>query len=139
MFQHALKDICVGKNSGRPLDPSDIEFRFYSFGRHTNEDGEIDEYPSFELITHTYDECSKHNISVQNISKSEDVDIAKVHLLSKELCDIVTTICQNSNITEDEYIELLFDSLDEWINEGYTILSQYDLEVEEDDGEDSKG
>lgn len=132
MFKHALKDICIGKNSGRLLDPSDIEFSFYSYGQHTNEDGEIEKYPSFNIVTHTYDECSKHNVAVQNISQSEDIDIAKVHLLCKELCDIVISICQNSNITEDEYVELLFNQINDWIDEGYNILSQYDLEEKDD-------
>lgn len=133
MFNHALKDICVGKNSGQLLDPSDIEFSFYSYGRHIDEDGEIAKYPSFNLVTHTYDECSNHSVIAQNISQSEDIDIAKVHLLCKELCDIVISICQNSNIAEDEYVELLFNQINDWIDEGYNILSRYDIEVEEDE------
>lgn len=139
MFKHALKDIYVGKNSGQLLDPSDIEFSFYSYGRHLDEDGEIAKYPSFNLVTHTYDECFNHNVTVQNISQSEDIDIAKAHLLCTELCDIVISICQNSNITEDEYVELLFNQMNDWINEGYTILSLYDAEVEEDGEESSEG
>ena len=130
MFEHALKDIFVGKNSNRPLDPSDIEFSFYSYGRHVNEDGEIDEYPSFELITHKYDECSGHSITIQNLSNSIDVDIAKIHLLSKELIELVIALKLNTD--EYQYIEFLFDALDNWINDGYDILSQYDLEVEEE-------
>lgn len=51
MFKHTLKDIYVGKNSGQLLDPSDIEFSFYSYGRHLDEDGEIAKYPSFNLVT----------------------------------------------------------------------------------------
>lgn len=139
MFKHALKDIYVGKNSGRLLDPSDIEFRFYSYGKHLNEDGEIEEYPSIELITHTYDECSNHSVSVQNISDSEDVYIAKAHLLCTELCNIIISICQNSNINEDEYLEFLFKQINDRIDEGYSILSQYDAEVEEDEEENSEG
>lgn len=133
MFKHALKDIYVGKNSCQPLDPSDIEFSFYSYGRHIDEDGEIAKYPSFNLVTHTYDKCSNHSVIAQNISQSEDIDIAKVHLLCKELCDIVISICQNSNITEDEYVELLFNQINDWIDEGYNILSRHDIEVEEDE------
>ena len=132
MFKHALKDIYIGKNSGQPLDPSDIEFSFYSYWRHIDEDGEIAKYPSFNLVTHTYDECSNHNVTVQNISQSEDIDIAKAHLLCQELCNIIISIRQNSNITEDEYV-FLFKQIYDWINEGYTILSQYDAEVEEDE------
>lgn len=45
---------------------------------------------------------------------------------------IVISICQNSYINEDEYIEFLFKQINDWIDEGYTILSQYDIEVEED-------
>ena len=41
MFKHALKDIYIGKNSRQLLDPSDVEFSFYSYGRHIDEDGEI--------------------------------------------------------------------------------------------------
>ena len=139
MFKHALKDIYIGKNSGQPLDPSDIEFSFYSYGRHTDEDGEIAKHPSYELVTHTYDECLNHNVTVQNISQSEDIDIAKAHLLCTELCDIVISICQNSYINEDEYIEFLFKQINDWIDEGYTILAQYDIEVVEDGEESSEG
>lgn len=138
MFKHALKDIYIGKNSGQLLDPSDIEFSFYSYGRHIDEDGEIAKYPSFNLVTHTYDECFNHNVTVQNISQSEDIDIAKAHLLCTELCDIVISICQNSNINEDEYIEFLFKQINDWIDEGYTILAQYDIEVVEDGEESSE-
>lgn len=139
MFKHALKDIYVGKNSCQPLDPSDIEFSFYSYGRHIDEDGEIAKYPSFNLVTHTYDECFNHNVTVQDISEPEDIDIAKAHLLCTELCDIIISIRQNSNITEDEYVEFLFKQINDWINERYTILSQYDLEVEEDGEENPEG
>lgn len=135
MFEHALKGISIGKKTNRPLDPSDIEFSFYSYGYHLNEDGEFNEYPSFELVTHTYDECSQHNLSVQNLSHHEDINIAKSYLLCKELCEIVTTLSQNSFMNEDEYIELLFNSMNEWINDGYTILSQYDM-GDEDDAEE---
>ena len=135
MFEHALKQICVGKNTNRLLDPSDIEFSFYSYGRHVNEDGKIDEYPSFEIVTHTYDECSQHNLSIQNLSSYEDINIAKSYLLCKELCEIVTAFSQNSFMNEDEYIELLFNSMNEWINDGYTILSQYDM-VDEENAEE---
>ena len=34
MFKHALKDIYIGKHSRQLLDPSDVEFSFYSYGRH---------------------------------------------------------------------------------------------------------
>lgn len=136
MFKHALKDIYVGKNSGQLLDPSDIEFSFYSYGRHIDENGEIAKHPSYELVTHTYDECYNHSVTVQNISKPEDIDIAKVNLLCSELCIVVGSIRQNSYINEDEYIEFLFKQINDWINEGYTILAQYDVEVEED-GEES--
>lgn len=136
MFKHALKDIYVGKNSGQLLDPSDIEFSFYSYGRHIDENGEIAKHPSYELVTHTYDECCNHSVTVQNISKPEDIDIAKVNLLCSELCIVVGSIRQNSYINEDEYIEFLFKQINDWINEGYTILAQYDVEVEED-GEES--
>ena len=139
MFKHALKDIYIGKNSRQLLDPSDIEFSFYSYGRHLDEDGEIAKYPSFNLVTHTYDECFNHNVTVQNISQSEDIDIAKAHLLCTELCDIVISICQNSYINEDEYIEFLFKQINDWIDEGYTILAQYDIEVVEDGEESSEG
>lgn len=139
MFKHALKDIYIGKNSRQPLDPSDIEFSFYSYGRHIDENGEIAKNPSYELVTHTYDECLNHNVTVQNISQSEDIDIAKAHLLCTELCDIVISICQNSNINEDEYIEFLFKQINDWIDEGYTILAQYDIEVGEDGEESSEG
>lgn len=138
MFKHALKDIYIGKNSGQLLDPSDIEFSFYSYGRHIDEDGEIAKYPSFNLVTHTYDECFNHNVTVQNISQSEDIDIAKAHLLCTELCNIVISICQNSSINEDEYIEFLFKQINDWIDEGYTILAQYDIEVVEDGEESSE-
>lgn len=138
MFNHALKDICVGKNSRQLLDPSDIEFSFYSYGRHIDENGEIAKYPSYELVTHAYDECYNHSVTVQNISKPEDIDIAKVHLLCSELCIVVGSICQNSNIIEDEYIEFLLNQMNDWINEGYTILSLYDVEVEEDEEENSE-
>ena len=139
MFKHALKDIYIGKNSRQLLDPSDIEFSFYSYGRHLDENGEIAKYPSYELVTHTYDECFNHNVTVQNISQSEDIDIAKAHLLCTELCDIVISICQNSNINEDEYIEFLFKQINDWIDEGYTILAQYDIEVVENGEESSEG
>lgn len=139
MFKHALKDIYIGKNTKQLLDPSDIEFSFYSYGRHIDENGEIAKNPSFNLVTHTYDECFNHNVTVQNISQSEDIDIAKAHLLCTELCDIVISICQNSNINEDEYIEFLFKQINDWIDEGYTILAQYDIEVEEDGEESSEG
>ena len=139
MFKHALTDIYIGKNSRQLLDPSDIEFSFYSYGRHLDENGEIAKYPSFNLVTHTYDECFNHNVTVQNISQSEDIDIAKAHLLCTELCDIVISICQNSSINEDEYIEFLFNQMNDWIDEGYTILAQYDLEVVEDGEESSEG
>lgn len=139
MFKHALKDIYIGKNSRQLLDPSDIEFSFYSYGRHLDENGEIAKYPSFNLVTHTYDECFNHNVTVQNISQSEDIDKAKAHLLCTELCDIVISICQNSNINEDEYIEFLFKQINDWIDEGYTILAQYDIEVGEDGEESSEG
>ena len=102
MFKHALKDIYVGKNSGQLLDPSDIEFSFYSYGRHIDENGEIAKHPSYELVTHTYDECYNHSVTVQNISKPEDIDIAKVNLLCSELCIVVGSIRQNSYINEDE-------------------------------------
>ena len=85
------------------------------------------------------DECFNHNVTVQNISQSEDIDIAKAHLLCTELCDIVISICQNSNINEDEYIELLFNQINDWIDEGYNILAQYDVEVGEDGEESSEG
>ena len=78
------------------------------------------------------DECFNHDVTVQNISQSEDIDIAKAHLLCTELCNIIISIRQNSNITEDEYV-FLFKQIYDWINEGYTILSQYDAEVEEDE------
>lgn len=139
MFKHALKDIYIGKNSGQPLDPSDIEFSFYSYGRHTDENGEIAKNPSFNLVTHTYDECFNHNVTVQNISEPEYIDIAKAHLLCTELCNIIISIRQNSNIAEDEYVELLFNQINDWIDEGYNILAQYDIEVEEDGEESSEG
>lgn len=139
MFKHALKDIYIGKNSRQLLDPSDIEFSFYSYGRHTDENGEIAKHPSYELVTHRYDECFRHSVTVQDISEPEDIDIAEAYLLCMELCDIVISICQNSYINEDEYVELLFNQINDWIDEGYTILSQYDIEVEEDGEEDSEG
>lgn len=129
MLNHALKSIHVGKNSGRPLDPSDIEFSFYSYGLHINEDGEIDKYPSFEIVTHQYDECAGHKVSVQPISHYKDANIAQIYLVCAELSQIVETLTLNCD--EDEYIELLFESLSEWIEDGYKILSQYDLEEEE--------
>lgn len=131
MFKHALKDIYVGKNSRQLLDPSDIEFSFYSYGRHLDEDDEIAKYPSFNLVTHTYDECFNHNVTVQDVLEPEDIDIAKAHLLCTELCNIIISIRQNSNITEDEYVELLFNQINDWIDEGYNILSRYDIEVED--------
>ena len=94
MFKHALKDIYVGKNSGQLLDPSDIEFSFYSYGRHIDENGEIAKNPSYELVTHTYDECFNHNVTVQDILEPEDIDIAKVNLLCSELCIVVGSIRQ---------------------------------------------
>lgn len=130
MFKHALKDIYIGKNSGQLLDPSDIEFSFYSYGRHLDEDGEIAKYPSFNLVTHTYDKCFNHNVTVQNISQSEDIDIAKAHLLCTELSNIIIRIRQNSNSAENEYLEFLFKQITDWIDEGYNILSRYDTEVE---------
>lgn len=139
MFKHALKDIYIGKNSRQLLDPSDVEFSFYSYGRHIDEDGEIAKNPSYELVTHRYDECFRHSVTVQDISEPEDIDIAEAHLLCTELCDIVISICQNSYINEDEYIEFLFKQINDWIDEGYTILSQYDIEVEEDGEESSEG
>lgn len=139
MFQHALKDIYVGKNGGQLLDPSDIEFSFYSYGRHIDEDGEIAKNPSYGLVIHRYDECFRHSVTVQDISEPEDIDIAKAHLLCTELCNIIISICQNSNINEDEYIELLFNQINDWIDEGYNILAQYDVEVEEDGEENSEG
>ena len=139
MFQHALKDIYIGKNSGQPLDPSDIEFSFYSYGRHTDENGEIAKNPSFNLVTHTYDECFNHNVTVQDVLEPEDIDIAKAHLLCTELCNIIISIRQNSYIAEDEYLEFLFKQINDWIDEGYALLAQYDLEVEEDGEENSEG
>ena len=139
MFKHALKDIYIGKNIKQLLGPSDIEFSFYSYGRHIDEDGEIAKYPSYELVTHTYDECFNHNVTVQDISEPEDIDIAKAHLLCTELCNIIISIRQNSYINEDEYVELLFNQINDWIDEGYTIISQYDVEVEEDGEENSEG
>ena len=129
MLNHALKSIHVGKNSGRPLDPSDIEFSFYSYGVHIDEDGNIDKYPSFEIITHKYDECSGHHVSSQQISHYKDANIAQIYLVCAELSQIVEALTLNCD--EDDYIELLFESLSEWIEDGYKILSQYDLEVEE--------
>ena len=90
-------------------------------------------------MTHTYDKCYNHSVTVQNISKPEDIDIAKVNLLCSELCIVVGSIRQNSYINEDEYIEFLFKQINDWINEGYTILAQYDVEVEEDGEESSEG
>ena len=90
-------------------------------------------------MTHTYDECFNHNVTVQDISEPEDIDIAKAHLLCTELCNIIISIRQNSNINEDEYLEFLFKQINDWIDEGYTILSQYDAEVEEDGEENSEG
>lgn len=139
MFKHALKDIYIGKHSRQPLDPSDVEFSFYSYGRHIDEDGEIAKNPSYELVTHRYDECFNHNVTVHDISKPEDIDIAKAHLLCTELCNIIISICQNSYIAEDEYIEFLFKQINDWIDEGYTILAQYDIEVVEDGEESSEG
>lgn len=139
MFQHALKDIYVGKNGGQLLDPSDIEFSFYSYGRHIDEDGEIAKNPSYGLVIHRYDECFRHSVTMQDISEPEDIDIAKAHLLCTELCNIIISIRQNSNINEDEYLEFLFKQINDWIDEGYTILSQYDIEVEEDGEEDPEG
>lgn len=95
--------------------------------------------PSYELVTHTYDECFNHNVTVQDISEPEDIDIAEAHLLCTELCNIIISIRQNSNINEDEYLEFLFKQINDWIDEGYSILSQYDLEVEEDEEENSEG
>ena len=131
MFKHALKDIYVGKNSRQLLDPSDIEFSFYSYGRHIDENGEIAKNPSYELVTHTYGECFNHNVTVQDVLEPEDIDIAEAHLLCTELCNIIIIIRQNSNITEDEYLEFLFKQINDWIDEGYNILSQYDIEVED--------
>ena len=139
MFQHALKDIYVGKNSRRLLDPSDVEFSFYSYGRHIDENGEVAKKPSYELVTYTYAECFNHNVTVQDISEPEDIDIAKAQLLCQELCDIIISIRQNSNINEDEYLDFLFKQINDWIDEGYSILAQYDEEVEEDGEEDSEG
>ena len=139
MINHALIDIYVGKNSGQLLDPWDIEFSFYSYGRHLDEDGEIAKHPSYELVTHRYDECFRHSVTVQDISEPEDIDIAEAHLLCTELCNIIISIRQNSNINEDEYLEFLFKQINDWIDEGYTILSQYDIEAEEDGEEDSEG
>ena len=90
-------------------------------------------------MTHTYDECFNHNVTVQDISEPEDVDVTKAHLLCTELCNIIISIRQNSNINEDEYLEFLFKQINDWIDEGYTILSQYDIEVEEDGEENSEG
>ena len=90
-------------------------------------------------MTHTYDECFNHNVTVQDISEPEDVDVAKAHLLCTELCNIIISIRQNSNINEDEYLEFLFKQINDWIDVGYTILSQYDIEVEEDGEENSEG
>lgn len=90
-------------------------------------------------MTHTYDECFNHNVTVQDISEPEDIDIAEAHLLCTELCNIIISIRQNSNINEDEYLEFLFKQINDWIDEGYSILSQYDLEVEEDEEENSEG
>ena len=114
------------------------EFSFIHTGI-IDEDGEIAKHPSYELVTHTYYECYNHNVTVQNISQSEDIDIAKAHLLCTELCNIIISIRQNSNINEDEYLEFLFKQINDWIDEGYTILSQYDIEVVEDGEEDSEG
>ena len=111
MFKHALKDIYIGKNSRQLLDPSDVEFSFYSYGRHIDEDGEIAKNPSYELVTHRYAECFRHSVTVRDISEPEDIDIAEAHLLCTELCDIVISICQNSYINEDEYIEFLFKQI----------------------------
>lgn len=34
---------------------------------------------------------------------------------------------------EDEYLEILYDIIQEWINESREVLSQYDLEEMEED------
>lgn len=123
-MQHAIKTITVGKNSGKPLNPSDIEFNFYSYGRHIDEDGKRERYPSFELITHKYDECKGHHVESQPIFDYKEIDIAQTYLLAKELIQVTTAIIENCE--EDEYIELLHHSLDSWIQDGYEVLSKYD-------------
>lgn len=123
MSQHAIKNITIGKNSGKPLDPSDIEFSIYSYGRHVNEDGEVDQYSSFELVTHQYDKCEGYHILTQPISNPDDINVAKTFLLTKELIEVVTSIIENYD--EDEYIELLHHAIDGWIQDGYEILTQH--------------
>ena len=90
-------------------------------------------------MTHTYDECFRYSVTAQDISEPEDIDIAEAHLLCTELCNIIISIRQNSYINEDEYVELLFNQINDWIDEGYALLAQYDAEVEEDGEENSEG
>lgn len=51
---------------------------------------------------------------------------SKINIVIEEL-NVLTRICEKCG--EYEYLDLLFDNIQEWIEEGYDILSLHDLEI----------
>ena len=111
MNEFAIKNIEVGKHSGRPIDPSDIEFQYY-----INDDKET------LIITHRYEECSGHTLLSEEITNKDELDIASIYLLSTELSKISESLIK---VGEYQYTEFINEQLHDLIHDGYQILSCY--------------
>lgn len=117
----SLKSIKVGKHSGRPLDPTDIEFQFYIDGDIIDSDGEITDKTGISLVTHTYDECEKHTVKIQQVTDPKHIEYANIHLLISELLAVLRDVIYKTH--EQEYQESLINILNDFIHEGHHILS----------------
>lgn len=124
---HAIKSIRVGEKTNVPLEPTDINFSFYSYGYGTDEDGEIDYNKSYRLITHEWGYCDSYDIDVKELTDEKDIELAKVHILCARLCNIIKKL---QDTEEYQYQEMLLDTLDNWVEDGELLLQMYDQSID---------
>ena len=116
----AIKEFCINFNKNGILE---AKYVLYSYGKGIDKDGNIEDFNSYKKIITTFNgNLSSHKVDIIDLSVNEDIDEAKVCLLTNELNHLFNALTQ---VGEWQYQELLLDALDDWIEEGYKILEKY--------------
>lgn len=119
-----LNEITVGQECNLPLDPSCIKFAY------TLKE-EFEDKIKYVKVTHKYKEVTGHSVSKKELVNEYDTARVDVRLLGCELADIVYCLVKAGDY---QYVEQLIDNLNQQIEDGYSILLQYDnIEWEFDD------
>lgn len=67
------------------------------------------------------------------VGPTKQIRYARFFIACNDLLKVVNVL--NENCDEEEYLEILYDNIQKWINESQEVLSQYDLEEEDIENE----